>query len=244
MIGGGKKKIKENMYSKITRTVVEEHYEDIEEKLRADNPSRVSPLYFNMSPANTDKAIALRLKLRAYFTKLSHLLREVLVSKETVAATGDTNISSAAMSSYSSHLAQLILSLMPYFSQEQANTYATTYITMMNSLTRIMDDVVAGRDVSASRDQFNSDVVRYSENFQGVLPGVWNAGMTADLLKPLGDLIIGQYSDRRSQRWGNDIELSNQVYDILSNGTPGGMASLADIISLGIVQAQPWNFTI
>lgn len=225
------------MYSKITHNIVEEHFDG----MPMTSPKKLTGIYDNVLLENTPRAIALRQDSRDLFTQYNSALREYLISLTN--SGGDSTMIKSKINGLANNFTNFMTG--NWYPIDRVTPVIDAWKTVVTDIQSVIDAIVAKQDRGPAVDKARSDIGALAQSMvvaaQPTGNLLWTIDGTSTLLNSYLDDIIEETVARSEQNWTKDQDSAMSAYTKLVTGTDS-MASLADVISLGIIRQVPYSF--
>lgn len=228
------------MYSKITHSIVEEHFDGVP----LEQTKKVMGLYDNVLPENTSKGIELRQNSRDLFTQYDSALKDYIHSNTSANAGDPALIKNYIDNDLSQYFSNVITG--DWYQIIRALPVINGWKTMITDFLSVIDAIVAKQDYTPAVDKARADIDALAKDMVTLSMPTgnpqWTVPGTSDLLNSYLDDIVQETVSRIAQNWPKNQASALSAYKKLVTGASPNQTGLADVISLGIIRQAPYSF--
>ena len=224
------------MYTRITHTIVEEHFANQNGTMEVINSfkpqEKVKVSYLNVNPANRFQMIS-----RTYWSRFLWRFRSLLVAiTDNHASQGElaTNLYKDI-----SNIANLV---RQYWGDGEADMFETSFKDVVTSSLQIVKTIRLGQEFAPLKAQLAVVINQFAEVVSQLNPQSWLAADIELLWSEVCQEWVNQASARSRRDWSRDMQSVNLVQELLIDGVPGGALGFADQFSSGIIAKFPNKF--
>jgi hypothetical protein len=198
---------------------------------------KIGNIFTTVKNENTPIAIELRMDLRNYFTKLNSMVNSYVEVKGYEAGKDEADYIKASLPEDINKLKILILA---WLRPEQLEEISNTSIAYFNKILTSVDSIYAGGIVTT--DQIANEVTALAKSYRNFNQFALTQKSADEILYAYFTTVINQATARRNKDWEGEHNAEEIAYKIAVEGEDPGNRSMADVISMALIEAQAWRF--
>lgn len=215
------------MHKKIT--TIEEY---IDTNIKAGN------IFSTVSYENTDLGIEFRLTSRTHYARYANNMREYILSK--MHNNPDWSI---IRTNQDLIVDSFLMPIRQWWLLESATRYVEAEKVLARSIMDSIDVAISNvPNADSATTKVMDDINSFAAAVNNLNQFVWPTQGVADIWTSYYNTLHRQINARKSGEWELDQTLAKSAFNILVSGQFTGVASYADVFSLGTIQTQTWRF--
>lgn len=198
---------------------------------------KMGNIFTTVKNENTPVAIELRMDLRNYFTRVNSMVNSYVEVKGYEAGKDEA---AYIKESLPAHVNKLKTLIRAWLRPEQLDEISNASVAYFNKILTSIDTVYAGGNVTT--DQIASEVAALAKSYRYFNQFALTQKSADEILYSYFTAVINQATARKNKDWEGERNAEEIAYKIAVEGEDPGNRSIADVISMALIEAQVWRF--
>lgn len=198
---------------------------------------KIGNIFTTVSNENTPLGVDLRLDLRDFFSKLLSTVNSYIEVKAYEAGQDEAAFLRESLTKQAGRLKDV---LRYWFRFEQLEEPSIKTVDFFNKVILAVDSIYTG--TTPTPDLVAKEIDSLSESYRMFNPFILEPGGLNELLHAYFTAVINQANAKKNKDWPSEHSAQNLGYRIFIEGQESGTRSISDILSIAIIQGQPWRF--